>query len=113
MHSLAPIAGIISLLGVELDAEAARVEVADRLAELLAAAVGRVLVRVGLGHGVLHRLDDRGGRGTVGVADAEADHVDAGGALLGDLALELGEQVRRDALQALTGSHPAPCRSRR
>ena len=49
-----------------------------------------------------------GGRRAVGVADAEADHVDAGGLLGGDLALELGEQVRRDALQALTRSHAAP-----
>ena len=49
----------------------------------------------------LHRLDDvRVGR-RVGVADPEADHVDPGLALVGDLALELGEHVGRDRLEPL------------
>ena len=101
MHSLAPIAGITSLLGVDLDPEAALVEARERLAELLAAAVARVLVRAGVGDRLLHRVDDvRVGR-RVGVADAEADHVDAGGALVGDPPLQLLEHVRRHRLQAL------------
>jgi hypothetical protein len=45
----------------------------------------------------------------VRITDCERDHVDPGGALLGDLALELGEQVWRNALEALTVSHLAPC----
>ena len=106
--SLAPIAGMISLLGVELDVEAPLVEVAHGGAEVLASAVGRVVVGFGLGHGLLHRLDDQRRRRPVGVADAEADHVHPGRALGRDLALQLGERVRRDALQALTRFHPAP-----
>ena len=39
----------------------------------------------------------------IGVADAEADHIDAGGALLRDLHLELGEHVRRNRPEALGG----------
>ena len=88
-------------LGVDLDPEALAVEVGEGLAELGAAAVARVLLVAGLGDRLLHRLDDvRVGR-LVGVADPEADHVDAGGALVGDAPLELGEHVRRHRLQAL------------
>ena len=101
MHSLAPIAGITSVSGSISTPKRRVVEVGEGLAELLAAAVARVLLGAGVGDRLLHRLDDvRVGR-LVGVADAEADHVDAGGALVGDLALELGEHVRRDRLQAL------------
>ena len=101
MHSLAPIAGITSVVGVDLDPEAAVVEVGEGLAELVAAAVARVLVVGRVGDRLLHRLDDvRVGR-LVGVADPEADHVDAGGALVGDLPLEFLEHVGRHRLQAL------------
>ena len=72
MHSFAPIAGITSAVVVELDAEAAPVEAGDRLAELLAAAVGRVGVRRRVGDRALHRLDDRPEGRHVGVADARA-----------------------------------------
>ena len=92
-------------LRVELDVEAAHVEVRHRLAEVLAAAVGRVLVRLGLGDGLLHRVDDDRGRRPVGIADAQRDDVDALRALGGDLALELGEQVGRDEVEALAGLH--------
>ena len=47
MHSLAPIAGITSFFGVDLDPEAAVVEVGKGLAELLAATVARVLLVAG------------------------------------------------------------------
>ncbi len=43
------------------------------------------------------------GVGSVGVADAQADDVDAGRAPGGDLALDLGEQVGRQALHAALG----------
>ena len=46
-----------------------------------------------------------GGVGKVGVADAQADHVDAGLLGLGDLPLELGEEVRRDGVEALGELH--------
>ena len=90
-------------LGVDLDPEAAVVELGEGLAELGASAVARVLLVGRVGDRLLHRLDDvRVGR-LVGVADAEADHVDAGGALLGDAPLQLGEHVGRHRLQALGG----------
>ena len=88
-------------LGVDLDAEAPVVEVGERAPELLPASVRRVVVGAGVGHRGLHRLDDvRKGR-MVGIADPQADHVDAGRPLVGDLALELGEHVGRDRLEAL------------
>ena len=90
---------------IELDVEAAHVEVRDGLAEVRAAAVGGVLVRLGLGDRLLHRVDDDRRRRAVGVADAQRDDVDALRALGGDLALELGEQVGRDEVQALAGLH--------
>ena len=66
-----------------------------------------------IGHRPLRGGDDRRVGRRVRIADPEADHVDARGALGGDLALELGEQVRRDPLQAPTRSHAAPLRTRR
>jgi hypothetical protein len=100
-------------VGVEVDVEAAEVEVVDRVAEVLAAAVGGVLVRFGLADRLLHRLDDQRRRRAVRVADAERDHVDARRALVGDLALKLCEGVRRDLLEAATRFHAAPFRTRR
>ena len=95
-------------LGVERDPEPPLVERRDRLAELGAAAVGRVLVGGGVGDGPLGGGDDRRIRRHVRIADPEADHVDARGPLGGDLALQFGEQVRRDLLQTATRSHAAP-----
>ena len=60
----------------------------------------------------LHRLDDvRIGR-RVGIADPEADHVDPRRLLVGDLALELGEHVGRNRLEALgwVGERHGPAR---
>src|ERR1039458_975756 len=84
------------------------VEVPDRAPEILAPAVARVSVRFRLAHRLLHRLHDQRRRRAVGIADAEADHVHALLALARDLALQLGERVRRNPLQSLTRSHPVP-----
>ena len=89
--------------GVDLDAEALQVEVREGLAELGPAAVGGVLVRARVADRLAHRLDDVAEGGRVGVADAEADHVDPLLGLLLDLALELGEHVGRDRLEPLGG----------
>ena len=86
-----------------LDAEAPLVEVADGLAELVAAAVGRVLVRLGLGDRLLHGVDDQRGRRAGRGRRCRARSRRRRPRLLGgDLALELGEQVRRDPVQALS-----------
>ena len=105
MHSFAPIAGITSVSGIQRHAEAARVERARPPSRNSARprfdgywCVARVRDRR------LRRGDDRRVGRRVRVADAERDHVDARRLLLGDLALELGEQVRRDPVEALTRS---------
>ena len=104
MHSLAPIAGITSVSGsMRRRRSGARRSRDSASRNSGAAAVGRVLVRLGLGDRLLHRLDDRArGVGRSGSPIPRRDHVDAGRALGGDLALELGEQVGRDPLQALS-----------
>jgi len=51
------------------------------------------VLRPGIGDGPLRCDDDRLVRRSVGVADAERDHVSAGGALRGDLSLQLREKV--------------------
>ena len=90
---------------VELDAEAVAVEGGGRGAELVGTVVGRVLVRGRVSRGVGEGSDHRRRRRQVGVADAEADHVHALASLSRDLALELGEQVGRDLIEALRKSH--------
>jgi hypothetical protein len=85
--------------------EAPLVEVPHRASEVGAAAVARIAVRLRLAHGLLHRLHDQRRRRPVRISDPKADHVDSSRALGGDLALELRERVRRDALQAFTCSH--------
>ena len=94
-------------LGVELDAEAARVVRGDGLAQLGQAAVRRVAVRVVVRAWAPSTSRSSGGGGDVGVADAERDHVDAARAGLGDRAHEprrevLGER-RRDGARSASG----------
>src|SRR4030095_13375877 len=50
-------------------------------------------------------VDDEVRGGQVGVADPEGDDVDAGRLALGDLAVDLGEEVRRDGVDAAGGAH--------
>jgi hypothetical protein len=100
-------------LGVKRDPEATRIESRDGLAELAPAAIGRVLVGAGIRDGALRRCHDRLVGRHVRIADPEADHVHPSLPLRSDLALELGEQIRRDPLKALTRSHVAPLRTRR
>src|SRR5205814_2617191 len=84
---------------VELDAETATVEAGRCLAELLRAPIARVLVRSRIVRRLGERGDDGLGCREVGIADPEADHVDPRSLLLGDLPLELCEQVRGDLVE--------------
>ena len=68
--------------------------------------VRRVLVRARVARGVGQRVDHHRRRRQVRVADAEADHVHALAALLGDLPLELGEQVRRHRASSALRDEP-------
>ena len=86
---------------VEGHAEARVVEARHGLAEALAPAVGRVLVRVRPGDLLAHGLDHERRGGRVGVADAEGDDVDARRPLGGDLLLDLGEEVRGEPSEPL------------
>ena len=76
-------------LGIELDAEAVGVQVADRGAQLRDAAARRVAVVARLRRRLRQLVDGRGRGGQVGVPEAEVDHVLARAAqlelqLLGD-----------------------------
>jgi hypothetical protein len=62
---------------------------------------------------VTQRLDDQVRRRRVGVANAQGDDVDALCALVGDLALQLGEQVRRQLSQACRANGAAQSASNR
>ena len=86
-------------VGVEADPEARRVERCDRLPERRPPAVRRVLVGVRAANLIPHRVHHHVGCGRIGVADAQRDHVDARRPLVGDLALELSEQVWREPAQ--------------
>ena len=90
---------------VDPDPEAPVVEVRHSRAELVGAAVRRILVRARAARSAGERLDHRLRRRQVGVADAEADHVDAGLLPLLDLALELGEEVGRNGVEPLREPH--------
>jgi hypothetical protein len=83
---------------IELDAEAVTVEARRRGPELLGAMVRRVLVGPWVARRFGQRIDDRRRRGKVGVADTEADDVDAGLLGLGYLPLQLGEEIGRDCV---------------
>ena len=73
-------------VGIELDAELRPVALADRLAEVGQPAARRVAVVHRLGGGLRELLDGDVGRGDVGVAEAEVDHV---ATLAPELALQL------------------------
>ena len=83
-------------LGVELDAEAIAVEVADRAAQLRDAATGRVAVVARVRGRLGQLLDRRRRRGEVGVAEPEVDHVLPGTAQLQLQLLGHREDVRRE-----------------
>ena len=90
---------------VQLDPEAAPVEVGDRAPERRQPEVARVLVGRGVAGRPGQLLDHEAGGGQVGVADAEGDDVDPRRLALGDLAVDLGEQVGRDGIDAACGAH--------
>ena len=93
------------LLVAELDVEAAGVPAGDGVAHLRQA-VGLGIAVVGrVVGGCLQRGEDVVGRRNVGVADAEADDVDALGALLRDLPADLEEEVRRKLVEPVGELH--------
>jgi hypothetical protein len=87
-------------LGVELDAEAAAVEVCAGEPELRDAAGGRVAVVVGLRGGLLQLRHSNVGRGKVGVPEAEVDDVLAGTAQVERQLADRREDVRRERVDA-------------
>ena len=113
MHSLPPIAGITCVSGSSVDAEARSVEARDRLAELRAAAVRRVLVRAGIARPRSAIASTMcAGRRHVGVADPERDHVDA--RRLASAAIFRSSSANRYGgirLEALRSSSRAPPRA--
>ena len=88
-------------LGVELHAEAARVVGGLRLAQARNALGCGIAVGARLGHRLDELVDDVLGRGHVGVAHAEIDDVGAAGPRRGLEAVDLGEDVGRQALDAM------------
>ena len=62
-------------LRIELDAEAAAVEVADRTAQVGDAAAGRVAVVARVPRGLRQLLDGHLGGGNIGIPEPEVDHV--------------------------------------
>ena len=93
------------LVGVDVDVEAVLHPLRAGLAVAGCAEVAGILVIRGVVDGLAHRLDDVLGRGRVGVADAQRDDVDALCLLRRLLAVDLGEQVRRQIVDALGGPH--------
>ena len=92
---------------VDVDAEPLLVEGRNCAAKRVQSAVCRVPVRRRVRGCVPERADHRLGRREVGVADPEADHVDALAPLLLDLPLQLGEEVGRNEVESLCEPHPA------
>ena len=92
-------------LGVEGALEAALVPVGDGLAQLGQALRLGVAVVGGVVGCAMERVEDVGGRGEVGVADAEGDDIDALGLLGGDNLGDLGEEVGGQLFDPLGQSH--------
>src|SRR5699024_1178713 len=86
---------------IERHTKAPLVEVGNRGAEFLTTAIARVLVRARIGNCASHLVDNDLRSWHVGVADAEADDIESGRALFGNLLLELGEQVWLQLFNAL------------
>ena len=69
--------------------------------------IGILVVR-GIADGLSHSIHDMSGRGHIGVADSERDHIDT---LFGEgcfLGIDLGEQVGGKVVQAFGGLHGSP-----
>ena len=92
-------------LGVELDAEPPPVERRDRLSEVAEAVVGGIPVGRGIRRRLPQCLDDVRGRGKVRVPYPERDDIGSCRSPLGDLPIELGEQVRRERLDPAGQPH--------
>lgn len=88
-------------LWAEIDFVALMEELGDGGTEGFGAEVVGVAVVLGFGEGSLHVLDDELGRGTVGVANAEIDHVAAGVFGGGSFSIDFYEEVGREVLEAL------------
>ena len=107
MASLAPSAGMISVAGSSLDAEAARVEAGHGLAERGAPPVGGVLVGVRPRHLLAASPAPPGRASGVSGSPMPSEMMSTpAGPLGGDLALDLGEQVRGEPAQALGPDGP-------
>src|SRR5215204_6497825 len=90
---------------IELDAEAVAVEGRRRLTHLVGAVVRRILVGGGVSERFCRGLNDCRGRRHVGIADREADDVDALPSLRLHEPLELSEEVRRNRVEPLREPH--------
>ena len=88
-------------LGVELHPEAAGVVAGLGAAEAGDALGGGIAVGAGARDGLDKLFDDMGGRVHVGIAHAEVDDVHALGAVAGLEPVDLGEDVGRQALDAV------------
>ena len=105
MPSLLPMSARTSVSGSTSTPKRRCIHSAARLAVRLGADVARVLVVLRVADGLGHRVDDAVRRGAVGIADAERDDVDALRLLRLLLAVDLGEQVRRQIGDAVGGPH--------
>ena len=94
-------------LGIDLHPEPARVVGRERFAHLVQAAVGGVVVHVVAGHRLGEGLAQAIGRGLVGIADSERDHVDPAGARARDAARERAREVLGHAVEAVREPHVA------
>ena len=93
------------LRGIEFHAEAAFVEGGCSLGELRKAPVAGVAMIARVGHLALHLFHDEGRRGQIGIADPQADDIHPARALLGDLALHLGEEIGGQVVHPSRESH--------
>src|ERR671925_1385345 len=90
---------------IELDTEPVAVEGCRCLTKLGGPVIRRVPMRLWVTEAGRGSVDDRVGRREVGIADREADDVDALTLLCRDLALQLGEEVRRHLVETARELH--------